>query len=734
MKIRYIKLLSFSVLAVLLAFTSCTDDLDTLPIDDDVQSSASVYEDPASYEQVLAKCYAGLAVSGQEGPAGNSDISGIDEGFGQYLRGYFYLQELTTDEAIIGWNDQTIYDFHEQDWTSTDVFMTAFYYRVFYQVSLCNEFIRETTDAKLDGRGVSGALRTDVEYYRAEARFLRALSYFHAIDMFGNVPFVTEEDAVGSFSPEQISRADLFTYIESELLDIEDKLMAPLANVYGRVDQAAAWMLLSKLYLNAEVYTGTPRYNDVITYTEKINTSGYALDADYDHLFLADNHTADGVIFPITYDGINTLTYGGTSFIIHAATGGSMTPTDYGISGGWAGLRTTSALVDKFIDIETLKSTTLGTKAAVNGSYPVVYVPGAHQGWDPSIDTTVLASVNDDGNYEGYLWFADDNNEFKINETPSWDVNYGDDGADGTLDAGGSNIVAGTAGYYKINANLNDLTYTIQRTDWGLIGSATPGAWDNDTDMTFDPATESWTLVVDLVPGEIKFRANDDWALNYGDSNGDGILEEGGDNIAITVGGAYLITMKLGAGDYTFSAERQPYDRRSMFYTDGQTLEIANVGEFTEGYAITKFKNIDQNGNPGQSLDYPDTDFPMFRLADSYLMYAEAVLRGGNGTSTKALEYVNNVRERAYQDPAGHISQGELTLDFILDERAREFYWECSRRTDLVRFGQFSDGTYVWPWKGGVAEGIAVDSKFNLFPIPADDLAANPNLQQNQGY
>jgi len=124
----------------------------------------------------------------------------------------------------------------------------------------------------------------------------------------------------------------------------------------------------------------------------------------------------------------------------------------------------------------------------------------------------------------------------------------------------------------------------------------------------------------------------------------------------------------------------------------------------------------------------------MFRLADAHLMYAEAVLRGGDGNATKALEYVNLVRERAYQDPAGNITQTELTLDFILDERAREFYWECSRRTDLIRFGQFSDGTYVWPWKGGSAEGNAVSSNFNLFPIPSDDLSANPNLVQNPGY
>ncbi|HRZ21903.1 MAG TPA: RagB/SusD family nutrient uptake outer membrane protein, partial [Bacteroidales bacterium] len=181
--------ISLLIAAGILVFTSCVKDLDTVPLDKDEVTAASVYEDTTNYTKVLAKLYAGLAVSGQIGPNGAGDISGIDEGFGQYLRGYWYHQELTTDESVMAWNDQTIKDLHWQTWGTSDVFIAAMYYRIFYQVSICNEYIRETSESKLSERGISGDLRAKIGFYRAEARFLRALSYWHALDLFGNVPF-----------------------------------------------------------------------------------------------------------------------------------------------------------------------------------------------------------------------------------------------------------------------------------------------------------------------------------------------------------------------------------------------------------------------------------------------------------------------------------------------------------------------------------------------------------------
>ena len=738
MIMKKFKSVSIIALVLTIAFSSCTKDLDTVPIDKDVVTAESVYEKPESYIHVLAKLYAGLAVSGQEGPHGNNDLSGLDEGFGQYLRALWYGQELPTDEAVLGWNDGTLRDFHDMDWSSTDNFITNLYYRIFYQVSLCNEFIRETTDEKLNSRGIEGSIRTDIAMYRAEARFLRALSYYHAIDMFGSVPFVTEKDEVGAFFPNQISRADLFNYVESELLEIEPMLSAPRAAEYGRADQAAVWMLLAKMYLNAEVYINQPKYTECITYTNKVNASGYTLESKYANLFLADNNKSNEIIFAVNQDGLNTRTWGGTTFLVHAPVGGTMVPADFGIDGGWGGLRVTKEFVGKFLDLNTLAPKL--KSAAKTADYPVIYVPGGYQAgsgygadWSPA-DAPNLASVNSDNKYEGYVYFAG-KGEFKFTAGPNWDVNWGDNGADGTLDGGGANISIAEAGYYKMNVDLNNFTYTVVKTNWGIIGSATPTGWDSDTKMKFDAAKKTWSLDIDLKAGDIKFRANDGWDINYGDNGADGILNGGGSNIAIASGGSYKITMKLETPDYTYNIEKFSSDGRGMFYTDGQKLEIEDLFQFTDGYAITKWKNVTSTGAPGADKTHPDTDFPMFRLADSYLMYAEAVIRGGAGGSmATALTYINDLRERAYGDDFGNMTQADLTLDFILDERARELYWEGYRRTDLIRFGKFTGGNYIWAWKGGIKEGKAVDDKFKLFPIPASDLGANPNLTPTPGY
>jgi hypothetical protein len=531
--LRTIKTLvvAFTVLAF---FQSCESNLDLQPEDNRLVGDAA-FENPESYRQFLAKIYVGISVSGQEGPAGAPDLAGLDEGFSNYMRLYWKMQELTTDEALIGWNDGTIQDLHAQTWTSGNEFIRTMYSRLFYQVAIANEFLRQTTDAKLDGRGVDGNLRAEIQTYRAEVRFMRALTYWHALDLYGNVPFVTENDPIGAFLPQQISREDLFAYVETELLDILDDMSAPRQNEYGRADRAAAWMLLAKLYLNSEVYTGTPRYSDVITYTNNVIGAGYTIpNIPYFYSFLADNDSngaQNEVIFTIPFDGLRTQGFGGMTFLLHAPVGGSMNPADFGINGGWFGIRTTPTFVEKF-------------------------------------------------------------------------------------------------------------------------------------------------------PGE--------------------------ENSA---------------------------DTRALFYTQGQSKDINQVGPFNQGFAITKYRNVDVNGVAGSDPtgDFPDTDFPMFRLADAYLMYAEAALRGGGGNVGTAVGYINQLRERAYGDTSGNITAGDLTLNFIIDERARELYWEMHRRTDLIRFGQFSDQG-IWQWKGNVPQGTTTESFRDLMPLPATDLGINTNLTQNTGY
>jgi len=731
---KYFKFLSIAALSIMLAFTSCVNDLDTIPLDKDVVTSATVYDDPAAYQQILAKCYAGLSLTGQEGPSGAGDLGGLDEGFSSYVRGLWNLQELASDHAVTGWGDAGLSDLHAQTWTSSNDFVKGFYYRVYYQITLANEFIRETAPAKLDGRSVSGQLRTDVELYHNEARFLRALSYWHALDMFGSVPFITENDGIGSFFPKQATKTELFAYIESELKDIETKLAAPKANVYGRVDQVAAWMLLSKLYLNAEVYGVAPKYTEAIAYSTKVINTGYTLDPKYEKLFLTDNYTSKEIIMPVVADGKNAKTWGSTTFIIDGGIGGSMVAANYGTKEAWGGHRTISSLVTKFPIYADAKSANINMLKSAKAA-GLLYVPGGYQGWDPAKTTTVLYSEKNDGKFEGYLYFKDDNTEFKFCETPNWDKNWGDTGADGKLEGGGDNIKAATAGYYKINVDINALTYTMMKTDWGLIGSATAGGWDSDQNLTMDAATNLWSAILELKAGEIKFRANDGWDLNYGDDGANASLDGGGANIVIASAGKYKVTLNLNQVPYTYSLEKYSTDGRALFYTDGQELKITDITKFKEGYAVVKFKNISSTGVAGQDLTHSDTDFPMFRSAEAYLTYAEAVLRGGTGGSTaQALTYVNAIRTRAYGDTGGNIKDTELTLNFMLDELSREFYWEGHRRTDLIRFGKFTGSAYIWPWKGGVADGRATDAKFNVYPIPSSDVVANPNLKQNTGY
>lgn len=179
-------------------------------------------------------------------------------------------------------------------------------------------------------------------------------------------------------------------------------------------------------------------------------------------------------------------------------------------------------------------------------------------------------------------------------------------------------------------------------------------------------------------------------------------------------------------------------DKRGIFYSTNRSvnIETSAVGTFTsEGWAVYKFKNIKSDGSLASDTQFPDTDFPLFRLGDVYLMYAEAVLRGGSGGDAgTALTYVNNLRRRGYGNDSGAITSSQLTTDFILDERSRELYWEGTRRTDLIRYGLYTSGSYRWPFKGGVLEGVGIDATRNLFPIPVTDLSANGNLSQNPGY
>lgn len=332
--------------------TSCTKDLDQNP--DFLASNPDVlYASPAKISQLLSRLYATYAVSGQDGPNGGSDITGIDGGFSNYIRTYWQLQEITTDEAILGWNDGNLPAINTNTWNADNEFVRATFQRIYFQIGLCNEFIKQTSDANLTKRGIAEKDAAGIRTYRAEARLLRALSYWHALDLFGGGPFITENDnLVISNVPPYKKGADMFTYVESELkaLDAGADLMEPRA-VYGRGDKALCWTLLTKLYLNAKVYTGTDRSTDALTYADKVlSKGGYSLAPTYANLFLADNNktSANESIFTIAFDGINTQSYGGMTYLVHAPVGRAVTPASAGINSGWGGLRTKPQLVNLF--------------------------------------------------------------------------------------------------------------------------------------------------------------------------------------------------------------------------------------------------------------------------------------------------------------------------------------------------------------------------------------------------
>ncbi|WP_421764945.1 RagB/SusD family nutrient uptake outer membrane protein [Ekhidna sp.] len=529
----------------LFSFMACTD-LDLEPKNGLVESVA--FENFDGYKSYIAKVYASLTLTGQQGAAGQPDLTIInDEGFSSYLRVWWKAQELTTDEAIIAWNDSGIRDLHNHSWGADNQFVRVLYYRIFFTISLANDFIRAAENLP---SGLTDTEIATIDEYIAEARFIRAFSYWHALDHFRNIALIT---SITSELPSQVEPQVIFDFIESELEDIDSELLpAGQANhAYGRLDQAAAWMLKAKLYLNSEVYTGTSRYADCITEVNKVINSGvYSLAPNYQELFMGDNHVrTDEIIWPIVHDGLVSQTWGGTTTIIRGGIGGAMSDDErsgapfadeaektFGVPSGWAGYRTTSALVNLF--------------------------PGA--------------ATDPDGN------------------SP---------------------------------------------------------------------------------------------------------------------------------------------DGRGIFFTEGQSLEIADVGEFTDGWAVPKFNNIEAStGRRAPGVDQVSTDYPVFRLAEAYLMLAESELRESGAISATTLGYLNDLRIRAYGDNSGNVTLTDVDLDWILDERGRELYLEATRRTDLIRFARFSGGDYIWPWKGGVDVGMASPTHLDIFPIPSSDLIANPNLKQNDDY
>jgi hypothetical protein len=367
------KLFSALCLLLLVGMTSCTGDLDMTPNDPNTLTSDKFSSDPATYlAENLAKCYSGMAVSGQGGPNGNSDISGLDGGTGQYTRTLFMMNEFTTDESKWIWarNDQGVLGLVIDNWGADNACIYGTYCRLYVHIAICNEFLRLA-----NSMSVSDDMKATVEQYKLEARALRAYSYYNVIDLFGSGGFIDETSASGT-SPKQMSRTDLYNWLVKELTDI-DASMSDATPVYGRVGKDGVEGLLARTYLNAGVYTGTNAYDKCAEVCQKIiarhqgggftasDGTGTGLAKHYLYLFCGDNNeympgggnTAENeILWGIPYDSQYIEPWGGTMFLCAANVSNlswkdnnaSMDMLNYGMNAQWGCMHATPQFSDKF--------------------------------------------------------------------------------------------------------------------------------------------------------------------------------------------------------------------------------------------------------------------------------------------------------------------------------------------------------------------------------------------------
>ena len=445
--------------------------------------------------------YGRMTETGNCKPAGCSDLPDVDEGNSSLTRVLSALNDMSADQVYWVWNDPGIGTVRNNTWEVDNQLFYIAFQRLYYNIYLCNSFLNRADAVD--------AVRS------AEVRFIRAYMYYQLMDLFGNVPVVTNN--TDFFTASQATRAELYDFVESELLAAEQSMMAQRTDLY-RLDKKAAWLLLSRVYLNSEVYAGKQDFTKAAEYAYKVLQSDYTLCPNYQYLFMGDNDNngaQNEAVWLLRQVGSERSTWGGSMYNV--------------------------------------------------GAY-----------------------------------------------------------ADGQIDVGAT-------------------------------------AWT---------CANTRRRLINLFPSEA-------------------------------------------------------YDARNNFMTSSAWYDNKT------GKTILKWTGAHSDGQAGTSTEFPDTDIPLFRVAEAYLNYAEAVLRGGSELGgLTALQAVNAVRERA-----GAEDLTSIELNTILDERGREFYAECMRRPDLVRFNKYGGETgYQWQYKGGATNGKNFSAHMNIYPIPQAILEKNPALVQNAGY
>jgi hypothetical protein len=334
-----------------LGFTACSDDAPVFggslhPDNPNPQQTTQ-----ADYDGILNKIYGNLALTGLTGPHGSSDLpSDIDEGMSVFMRVVWYANELPSDESLCAWlSDGGIPEFNRGTWGDSHPLLRGIYYRCMFGITLCNFFL-DNAPSSID----------EYSYKVAEVRFMRALYYYYLMDMFGNPPFITQ---VSSEAPAQATRQEVFNFVESELKDIigegeSSNVLADTRVKYGRADKVAGYMLLMRTYLNAEVYTGTARWEDARTYAEKAINSSYELSntpkngyTAYQLLFMGDNDTNGAekeIVFPVLFDGERTQSWGGVFLAAGTVNADDLAAYPTGIASNWGGIRAKKYFVRKW--------------------------------------------------------------------------------------------------------------------------------------------------------------------------------------------------------------------------------------------------------------------------------------------------------------------------------------------------------------------------------------------------
>lgn len=359
---------SLALLASGAMFTSCLSDLDTQPLSENVSTVDQAFAAPESYSQYANYAYAYFSFVSQGDP-GSSDIAVDNAGQSEYIRQYMGLNEMSTDSFKVcdAWSDDYVKPLQYNKWTGTNAAVMAVYLRGLKAVAMCNEFLSDavSSDAAVLGRGHEAVL-DDVRAYRSELRLLRALHYEILLDLFGNPPMVTYEGTLSGALPKQLGRTELFKWVESELLALtEDEYLPAKPVSYPRLSKGAAWAILARMYLNAEVYTGTARWEDAKNAAEKvINEGGYELCSDYKKLFLQDNSTNGAqkeFIVAAMYDSAKTQSYGGTTHLVQASVNETMATKEihllFGLenpiyNGQWNGYHVSDEFVMENFDLQ----------------------------------------------------------------------------------------------------------------------------------------------------------------------------------------------------------------------------------------------------------------------------------------------------------------------------------------------------------------------------------------------